>query len=337
MEQPQFTKSPQQPSKMNLFPLLYKKVMAMKPNLAKVLLYGSLLLFAPLPTVAIGENLFTDGKAFYTTGQLLEAERCFKAEISTNPNNATAHYLLANILLAQNQFTDAQKEYKLADPKGPIGQYSRTALTCTGGDSFIGGSAAQINCRDNSYSKLAPAAKIRIADLPVMKHSAKVISQEVANSEDHDQAECDAMVKDIYARAYTKILKVQEEMEDRIATRKYFVGGKRDNNLSVDVEQITQEYTAQIEEIKQQARCDANKMMNRYQKHEITSEDSALNLYKALINSQPSGNIMLNPAGTDFYVRGYQTGDIPSGDPAPILAAPPKPLSSTRTTDNSTQ
>ena len=280
--------------------------------------------------MSLADNATDLGVLMYKAGHLEQAKQYFAAQIATDPKNAGAHYMLANVLLELRQTDEAQKQYRLSetlDPYGSTGKYSRLALTRLGNNSFA---ASSITMPASALSK------------DNMKDSVRAISSEALAQEQKEQAECDGKVSRIYKEADNKVEHLEDEMKELIAANGQPVYarvpvwnscliassmGRLEKTYDPEPanEAIRQEYNPQIEKIKLQARQEADRIIAAYKEKAIAMEDSAVTLDKSYISKQ-TGDVSLIPAGTNMYLRNYQTVDNPSGNPVPIMAAPAKLL-----------
>ncbi len=317
----------------------------MKLNLVQTALFFALLFASNFAGVALAEDFLDEGKKMYAAKRFEEARHFFEAEIKTNPKNTIAHYLLANVLLELKQTADAQKEYQKSeelDPNGIAGQYSRLALSSISGKSSRSNAVVQpgqANYQSTPLLTFPGTASPNTKSATI--NSAKKISSEVARLVQQQQAECDAKVKDILNGANDEVNRLKAEMQERIAENgppqyvRTFVpmwgGGFRQPLIKTydpepDNQIIRQDYAARIDRVGQRARREADQVIESYKQKQLALEDSALTLDKSYVNKNPTGNIILNPTGTDIYNRNYQTGDTASGNPVPVMLAPPKLL-----------
>lgn len=265
------------------------------------------------------------GIEMYEAGHLEQAKQYFQSEISANPKNASAHYLLANVLVKLKQIVDAQSEYEKAeqlDPHGPVGRYSRSALSSFSPTSSVSNTALPLDHKEATVT------------------SVKEISKEVTGLERQQQAACDARVRAIYTQADAKVKQLEDEMQSRIAENgplQYVNsivpkwGGGYKSSIIVtydpgpDNEAIRQDYNARIDRIKEKARQEADELIESCKSKAVALEDSAVMLDKSYINNK-NGNVRLAPTGSNIYARNYQTADTASGNPVPVVAAPAKLL-----------
>src|SRR5215471_7305908 len=80
---------------------------------------------------AAADDFARDESAYYM-GDYDSAAKLLGSETLSNPKNAKAHYLLGNALMYLHRHSEASSEYESAadlDPHGPIGEYSRNALS----------------------------------------------------------------------------------------------------------------------------------------------------------------------------------------------------------------
>jgi len=300
----------------------------MKPCLCKAL-FTSLFLILICPNVSVAANAIDPGMLMYKAGHLEQAKQYYEAEIVAAPKNANAHYMLANILLGLKRSDDARKEYKFAevlDPYGSTGQCSRLALTRLGGKPAAISSMFQPDSKDN-LNQSSMSLPNKTDSRQKMNNTVRIISAEVNDEEQKKQAECDAKVKRIYEESDAKVQQIEEEMQERIDANGCPVHGSHASyNPEPLNEMVRQECNERIDKIRSQACHQADEVMAAYKEKAIALEDSAVALDKSYINNQQTGSPSLMPAGTNMYVRNYQTADSPSGSPVPVMAAPAKLL-----------
>jgi tetratricopeptide (TPR) repeat protein len=247
----------------------------------------------------------------YKAGYLEQAEQYYEAKIAADPKqNADSHYMLGNILLQLKRPLAAKKEYRLSadlNPFGSTGKYSRQALEQLR-MGFV-------------HRRIRPSTDYENDNQQKMKNSVRAISLQINEEESKVKAEHDTLVKQITSTAAESIQQIEDEMHDRIA-----LNGRRNayinNTLNATV---VEECRARIEFIRSRMSCDLAKAQTAYQDKIQALEDSAQSLEKSYISKQ-SSDVLLNPIGSDIYLRNYQVDETASGNPVPVMAAPPKAL-----------
>jgi tetratricopeptide (TPR) repeat protein len=272
-----------------------------------------------IPAIA-AENYFEQAQHYYGAGEIATAKQYLQKELAVHPKNAIAHYYLANSLLKSGQNNEAIKEYQSCisiDPQCPSAQYSRLAL-----NSLLGKSASPGQERSPN---------------PV-RDSAQKVSNQTNEREQEALSECNARIKDVRSEAERKISQLENEKLQRIedngqpvVLRRVLYGGRLGAPFTTydpaeANEQIRQDYDAQISRIRQDADKRIEEITLQYKKKAAALEDSAITLDKSYLGSHAEAKVNLVPAGTNMYTRNYQTSDDASGQPVPMLAAPPKSL-----------
>jgi tetratricopeptide (TPR) repeat protein len=302
----------------------------------KAFCFASLLFFNSF-NMALAANYYQEGKEMYEAKHFERAKECFEAEIKNRPENAAAHYLLANVYLELGQREQAQQEYKKSvqlDPTSPAGRYSRIALASIS-------SNWQSHKVNDEQSASESSASSPSGDTSATIKSSKVISKEVTHLVERQQAECNAKVQELLTESENQIARLTIEMQEHIAANgqaqyvqayvPQWGGGARVHLVKTydpepDNQVIREEYGKRIEQVRQKARHDADQLVDSYKQKQLALEDAAINIDKSYVDKNPNGNIIVSPTGTDIYNRNYQTGDSPSGNPVPVMLPPAKLL-----------
>ena len=268
------------------------------------------------------------GKKLYIDGKFDKAARCFQSAIAEDPDDATAHYLLANSFLALKQFAAAIAEYRTAsqlDYSGTAGRYSRQALT-----SLSSTQAALITA--SPKPEISNKTGQTKGDTTDRHHSVTAISKQADEQSLQAETECNAKVKRMLAEGDGRVNKLEQEMRERIQANgneawsgapgcrravKYY-DPEPENRV------IRDEYAPKIEAIKAEYRKRADEIIAMYKQKTAAVEDSAITLDSSYL--QESKGVRLNPLRTDMHVRSYETSDEPSGAAVPVQAAPAKAL-----------
>lgn len=291
--------------------------------LTQLLVFGVLFSLTSFRNAAFAEEeLLTQGEHYYSAGDIEKARLCLKQEVLAHPRSAIAHYYLANALLKSGQTTEAIKEYQMCisiDPQGASGRYSRLALK------------SLVSTPTNQQSiTLAPAPT---GEQSSMRASVQKVSNQTNERELQGLSECNARIRDVRSEADRKINELETEKAQRILDngpvvyRRGRLGGLITTyNPAAANQEIRQDYDAQITRVRQEADKRIDEVTLEYKKRAAALEDSALTVDKTYLNSQNARNVTLIPSGTDIYTRNYQTADEASGQPVPMLAAPPKAL-----------
>src|SRR5277367_3797897 len=83
------------------------------------------------PNALADDYMLKLGERYYKAGDYKNAANSLQSALTNSPNNAYAHYMLANSLVSLKQNAQAAAEYQKAaslDPGGAIATYSRQAL-----------------------------------------------------------------------------------------------------------------------------------------------------------------------------------------------------------------
>jgi tetratricopeptide (TPR) repeat protein len=300
--------------------------------LTQLLVFGVFLLASSRNAAIAEDDLLTQGKRYYAAGYTNKATLCLKQEVLVHPNNAVAHYYLANAFLKSGQTSEAIKEYETCisvDPQGASGWYSRLALK-----SLVSTPTPADHPPPSLTSTPAP-----MDERSSMRGSVQKVSSQTNEREQQVLSECSARVRDVQSEADRKIAELENEKAQRIADngmpvvyRRVMTGGRLGGlfstyNPAQANQEIRQDYDAQIARVRQDADKRIDEITLECKKRAAALEDSALTVDKSYLNSQNARNVTLIPSGTDIYTRNYQTSDEASGQPVPMLAAPPKALS----------
>ena len=261
----------------------------------------------------------------YMTGDYPDAGKCLEAEIAKEPKNASAHYLMGNVFFAEKRMDDAAREYELAAklaPTSAVGQYSRLAL------STVATSRAQQQQHEIKQPTLVSPQSDLTADNP-MKRSVRAISRQADQSDQEVSAECTARVNDIQNDAEKRIAKLRADMQERQDANGVAIRGRRGwaYNPAEANNAIQEDYQAQMDAVRAESRRKTDEITAYYKNRQTSINESALRIDKDYEGTNQNSRVMINPLGTNMYARNYQTKDEPSGNPVPIMAAPPKLLS----------
>jgi aryl-alcohol dehydrogenase-like predicted oxidoreductase len=172
-----------------------------------------------------------------------------------------------------------------------------------------------------------------------MRESVQKVSNQTNEREQQGLTECNARIRDVRSQADRKINELETEKAQRILDngmpityRGALPGGRLGGrfttyNPAQANQEIREDYDAQIARVRQDADKRIEEISVQFKKRASAFEDSALTVDKSYLNSQNDRNVTLIPSGTDIYTRNYQTSGEASGQPLPMLAAPPKALS----------
>lgn len=292
-------------------------------------IFGVLFLLGSFQDAAIAnESLLTQGERYYAAGDIERARASLKQEVLAHPSNAVAHYYLANTLLKSGQTSEAIKEYQACisiDPEGPSGSYSRIALK------------SLVSNQPQPPSQASTSTPVPPNGQNPMHQSVQKVANQTNEREQQGLTECNARIKDVQAQADRKITELETEKAQRILDngmpityRRAFrgsLGGRYTvYNPAAANQEIREDYDAQIARVRQDADKRVEEISAEFKKRAAALEDSALTVDKSYLNSQNDRSVTLIPSGTDIYTRNYQTSDDASGQPVPMLAAPPKAL-----------
>jgi tetratricopeptide (TPR) repeat protein len=283
----------------------------------------SMLLTLQVQSCASAESLLDEGTRFYRESNFEKAGRCFEAEIKTNPNNAKAHYLLGNIFFELNRHQDAAQEYRRAisiDAHGPVAQYSQQGLAAI--EKFKAGGSTEA-----ARGTAALQSRQENSETNAIQNSARRISAQTTETENHLSEECEARIRDTTHDAEKRIADLEKEMQEKIDSNGVAYRGRSGSyNPAPQNQVIRDDYQRLISAVKDEQNKKIAAIKLSYKERQMAAEDSAITLDKEYVDRKPGGNVKLAPSGTNVFVRSYETGGEASGNPVPIALPPAKTL-----------
>lgn len=272
---------------------------------------------------------------YYAAGNSKVALQWIEQAIRVDPSNAAAHYLLANCLVKMGQFTEANREYSVAEKLAPhslVAQYSRlartqlsttqtmplresksaarildadlsdnddaeSANTSTGNkvNKNDSGKSANLSDRDKLGKQSATAAGLPPGTLELIRKQA-ALAKRMAVENGAAEAESERQKGAYEARSL-------QEKAERMAARP--AGSNEPINLSTeDRERIKADAAVTGERLKQIGNWKASIVEEWSHEKSDEIQRQAENLQEQLIDSR-RGNVKLNPVGTNLYIRNY--------------------------------
>ncbi len=247
-----------------------------------------------------------------------------------------AHYMLGNCLIQLSREKEAVQEYNQSlylDPHGVSSLYCQKALTgiTLKHTPAPPGASGQLPLPvAKSPNALPPPPdgpeKSQNTDNRAVSDSAGKISAQTTETEAHANEECEARIRDVNRDAERQIADLQREQQERIDANKPAMAVKLAYRTFqyADDAATKEEITRRIEAVKKEQARKIAELRLAYKVKQTMSEDAAITLDKQYAN--PQSNVKLSPAGTNIYVRSYETSNDPSGSKVPVALPPAKAL-----------
>lgn len=265
---------------------------------------------------AFSADEISTAEQLYAAHNYTQAEQILEHAIKINENNAAAHYLLGNVLMATNRPTEAGSHYYQAfiiDPNSKLGEYCKMALE-------------RIQKLPAAQAAAATSAPPGPSSLTAEQRSAGAVSQETNEEETRLNAERDAQLKAIIDEGDRRTRELQADMNSQISangSRRYRMGMLYYDPTSMN-EAIKSEIQPKIDQIKSDTRRRIDDLNALYKQKIEAVENNALHVDRSYIGK--GGRVGTAPLGTNMYTHNYETMSDPSGNPVPVQAAPGKLL-----------
>jgi len=262
---------------------------------------------------ARADNEYSSAMELYKSQHYREALAAAEQCIKIQPGNASAHYLLALILIKNDAVASAvvhlNKAIKI-DPDGPAGQYSRLELATLEGKPLPVSQSSAAPAVDNDLRRSVTAISNRANE------EVQAMEQEKQQRIAKLRSDSEARIADMNAQA-----KAQIAANGRVRTRRgmvYYDPSDANDAINSDLEnRITLERNSCDQQI--------NAISADYANRINLVNEGALSTERQFVSPGNSA-IKLIPKGTNFNVRNYETQDEPSGNAPTFLAPPAKRL-----------
>jgi tetratricopeptide (TPR) repeat protein len=261
----------------------------------------------------------------FNASKFEEAAGWYKTELTKNPQNSTAHYMLGVALSKLNRKTEAIQEFKLAkehDKAGTISGYSDQylqSLTRANTPSSKG-----VSFESRKPESTGPDSADDASKKDGTTHTAEHIGKAATSASAALEAECDKEVERINKDANQKIQGLTAKKDKSLAEvpRSQY---RNTGSYYLDQE-IKAEYQQAVKYVRDEAARKEAEIKAHYRLKQAAFEDSAYAMHKSYESKNQVGKVILSPVGTNMNIRNYQTADEPSGNDVPIVAAPAKQL-----------
>jgi tetratricopeptide (TPR) repeat protein len=303
---------------------------------------------ATLTAQAASNQYFDQGTSYYQRGDYLAASAAFSWAVGQTPNDANAHYYLANTLVKLGRITEAQAHYVAAirltkDPT--IKSYSQVALNgilrtgqtpypVPGLQMAPGGLNNRPMAQNSMGSPIAPqmAPGFKTASGLPWSSVGKDDSKQRANQMIDQQA--DRTSAGILLMGNGEAASVQREGQWRAATARTSATQTAQDMSRATYQHMPIYSAADIQAAQQrgdvaslEAMRDANERSVEavnYAKAKVwETQAAAKNLQEQLNAPATAGGAKLKAEGTNLYVRNF---DTPLVDPGPPMKAQPGKL-----------
>ncbi|MDR3615244.1 MAG: tetratricopeptide repeat protein [Candidatus Obscuribacterales bacterium] len=254
-----------------------------------------------------------------------DAANWYKTELTKNPKNSTAHYMLGVALSKLNRQSEAIQEFKLAK------EYDKTGTISGYSDQYI---QSMMRPNTRSSKSVSPPDSPKNSS-PVLEdsgdasskkdgttHAAEHIGKATTSASAALEAECDKEVERINKDANQKIQGLTARAERSLAEVPHY----RYSGSAYQDQAIKAEYQQAVKYVRDEAARKEAEIKAHYRLKQTALEDSAYAMHKSYESKNQAGKIILSPVGTNMNIRNYQTADEPSGNDVPVVAAPAKLL-----------
>jgi tetratricopeptide (TPR) repeat protein len=170
------------------------------------MLAALLVLLCQSRALAADDYMLKLGERYYKAGDYKNAASSLQSALTTQPNNAYAHYMLANTLVNLKQNGQAATEYQKAaglDPGGAIATYSNQALA-----------TLTRQYAQESQRAASPVVPQKSTDASGQKSGSP---PEMSDDEKRLNAECDTKISQINRETQDRIMALRQEQNERIA------------------------------------------------------------------------------------------------------------------------
>lgn len=292
---------------------------------AAVVFCLSVLLGGLIPAQAEALNAMKHAEQLFNAAKYADAVEWYKTELSKNPQNSTAHYMLGVSLAKLNRGSEAIQQFNLAkqcDKSGAISGYSDQYLkSLTGANLSVSKNTPSDPQRDSSKLQEKNSETSKSG---TNTQSAENIGKVSTSSSSALEAECAKEIDRIEKDANQNIQELTAKAEKSLAE---VPRSQYRNTGSYYADQaIKAEYQRAVNDVRDQAERKEAEVKAHYRARQTAIEDSAYAMHKNYESKNQVGKIILSPVGTNMNVRNYQTSDEPSGSDVPVVAAPAKTL-----------
>jgi tetratricopeptide (TPR) repeat protein len=270
------------------------------------IIFGIMLTFGLnlLPATA-SEDLLKQGITEYNAGDFGNAAGHLGAALSTDFNNPILHYYLGNTYVRLKQKEGAIREFRIAyalQPDAKVGEYSKSALALLGASVTEGEAPvppkmpASNDFPHQQFDPMLEKALSAIGDqgknIATFRNT---LGQSSADGLNKSNADALKRLKDQMLQDATRY--------GRRGTVYPATNPSPDDQRKLDA--LKHDYDSRNQRYLDNAAREAAEIQN-----------SARNL-QTLLNDQPKqGELKLNPAGTNLYIRNYQAPDPGNQSPA---------------------
>lgn len=241
------------------------------------------------------------GISEYKAGDFANASGHLGAALSTDYNNPTLHYYLANSYVKLGQKDGAIREFRIAyalQPKGEIAQYSKQALiklgaAVAGADSKVTESKpVEVKASQRPVSSVSDSSSLDRAMSALKEQS----DREALLRSSSGQSMADSISKhgsDLVKQTHDNLI---NDIPQRYSRR---YGTPYSTSLSPDAQ-------GKLDSMKKFYDAEKSKALESSEQSAKEIQKSSENLQNLLNDKPKSGGSQLVPTGTNLYIRNYK-------------------------------
>ncbi len=267
---------------------------AIMTALAATLLVG-------MPAAVADGDTMKQGFADYNAGHYSEAMDHLQGALTSEFNNAKLHYYLANTYIHLNLKDAGIREFRIAyalEPDKEVGKLAHQALLYLGAES-------------DKSKDVAKEAERKAPSDPLLDKITATLQQQAESAKSSSRAGDDAIARDIARRTSEQLDRAKSDMQ---RDNSYY---RRGRLIQLP---LPDDALRQLDSLKQIYDANKNAYNDGSARHSDELQKSADNL-TGLLNDKTKGAAPhLVPAGTNLYIRNYNSGTSPSPSAPPTTA-----------------
>jgi len=237
------------------------------------------------------EDFLKSGIKLYNQGNYQEAIGHLGLARAKEFNNAVLHYYMANAFSQMGKKSDAVREFRIAyalDPESEVGKFSKQALQALGAE--------------KEETEAPPSPPIRQA--PPEKSAADQLKDKTLSSLRNQASDASSIHRELGREQAASTARSASDVIGR--KRSAMMADMLNTGRRPGLTREAREYLSQLESMFNKSRQSNIESSN----HRARSvEESSRNLQSLINESNSKGGHRLIPAGTNLYVRNYDTVD----------------------------
>ncbi|MCA9803945.1 MAG: hypothetical protein KC777_18370 [Cyanobacteria bacterium HKST-UBA02] len=255
------------------------------------------------------EDYLKSGIKLYNQGNYQEAIGHLGLARAKEFNNAVLHYYMANAFSQMGKKGDAVREFRIAyalDPESEVGKFSKQALQALGAE--------------KEEEEAPPSPPVR--QTPPEKSTADQLRDKTLSSLRNQASDASSIHRELGREQAASTARSANDIISR--KRSAMMADMLNSGRRPGLTREAREYLSQLESMFNKSKQSNIESSNRRAR---SVEESSRNLQNLINESNGRGGHRLIPAGTNLYVRNYDTVDKdrkpPQKTPAKNKTAPP--------------